>query len=272
MNEHNVTLTKNKQIAVFQFLSPQDEEKLIEFGPDHLAWDKMKDEEFFNSINQILSTGKVHGKNQLKRPPPDYDKIWFPTPENCQNLEILPSLQRKIYDKIRELLQRDTLDPQQNSGDRETFLKQFDWSKSALTAEQIQEMQKLLVEYYDIFAKHRFDVGYNIELNVKLTPAHDLSVYVQSPPTPIHLRDEILVELALMQNYGMVTLLPKSKYSSPIFAQRKSSGKLRILIDLRRVNHLLRNDYSNNNFPISNMTDANHHFAGKTLFTKLDCS
>ena len=105
-----------------------------------------------------------------------------------------------------------------------------------------------------------------------MTPAHDLPVYVQSPPTPIHLRDEILVELALMQYYGIVTLLPNSKYSVPIFAQLKSSGKLRILIDLRRVNHLLRNDYNNNNFPISNMTDAVHHFAGKTLFTKLDCS
>ena len=56
-----------------------------------------------------------------------------------------------------------------------------------------------------------FDVGYNTELKVKLTPAHDLPVYVQSVPTPIHLRDEILVELALMQFYGIVTLLPNSK-------------------------------------------------------------
>ena len=132
-------------------------------------------------------------------------------------------------------------------------------------------MQELIVEYNDIFAKHRFDVGYNTELRVKLTPAHDLPVYIQSQPTPIHLRDEILVELALMQYYGIVTLLPNSKYSIPIFAQRKSSGKLRILIDLRLVNHLLRNDYSNNNFPISNLTDAVQHFAGKTLFAKLDC-
>ena len=84
-------------------------------------------------------------------------------------------------------------------------------------------MQHLLIENYDIFAKHRFDVGYNTELKVKLTPAHDLPVYVQSLPTPIHLRDEILVELALMQKYGIITLLPNSKLSSPIFAQRKPS-------------------------------------------------
>ena len=125
---------------------------------------------------------------------------------------------------------------------------------------------------YDIFAKRRLDVGYNTELIVNLTPAHDLPVYVQSLPTPILFRDEVLLELALTQNYGIVTLLPHSKYSCPIFAQREPSGKLRILIDLRRVNHLLRNDYGDNSFPISNMTDAVHQFAEKTLFTKLDCS
>ena len=75
-----------------------------------------------------------------------------------------------------------------------------------------------------------------------------------------------------MQYYGIVTLLPNSKCSCPLFAQRKPSGKLRILIDLRRVNRLLRNYYTDNSFSISNMTDAVHHFAGKTLFTKLDCS
>ena len=94
MNKHNVTLTKIKRIAVSQFPSPQDEEELIEIGPDLLCLDRMKDEEFFNSINQILSTEKVHGKNQPKRPPPDYDKIWFPTPETCPIPENLPSLQK----------------------------------------------------------------------------------------------------------------------------------------------------------------------------------
>ena len=272
LNEQNVTLTKNKQIAVFQFFSPHDEEELIEIGPENLALDILKDGEIFNSINRIMSTRKVHGKNQPKRPPPDYDKIWFPRPETSTNPQNLPCLQRKSYDNITELQQRDTLGPQLNFEDRETFLQQFDWSRSALTAEQIQEMQDFLVEYNNIFAKHRFDVGYKTELKVKLTPEHDLLVYVQSPPTPIHLRDKILVELALMQYYGIVKLLPNSKYSGPIFAQSKSSRKLRILINLIRVNHLLRNDNSNNIFPISNMTDAVHHFAGKTLFTKLDCS
>ena len=75
-----------------------------------------------------------------------------------------------------------------------------------------------------------------------------------------------------MHYYGLITTLSHSKYSSPLFAHRKSSGNLRMLIDLRRINHSLKNDYNNSNFPISNMNDASNHFAGKSLFTKLDCS
>ena len=272
LNDHSITFPKNKQVAVFQFLSPQEEEKLIEIGPELLALDKMKNGEILHQINQLLRVRNNRGIRQPKRPLPEYDKIWFPTPETCQNPENLPPLQRKFFDNISELQQRDSPNPQSNEKDKETFLKQFDWSKSSLNADQIAETQHLLIEYYEIFAKHRLDVGYNTELKVKLTPAHDLPVYVQSPPTLIPLRDVILVELALMHYYGIVTLLPHSKYNSPIFAQRKPSRKLRILIDLRRVNHLLRNDFSDNNFTISKMTDAAHHFAGKTLFTKLDCS
>ena len=82
--------------------------------------------------------------------------------------------------------------------------------RHVLTQQEKTELEKLLVEYLDTFAKHRFDVGYNMEIKIKLTPAHNLPVYVQSPPTPIHLRDELLVELALMQYYNLVTTFPQS--------------------------------------------------------------
>ena len=67
-------------------------------------------------------------------------------------------------------------------------------------------MQNLLIEYHHIFAKHRFDVRNKTKLKVKLTPVYDLPKYVESPPTPIHLRDETLVELGLMQYCGIVIL------------------------------------------------------------------
>ena len=115
-----------------------------------------------------------------------------------------------------------------------------------------------------MFAKHGFDVGYNTE-KIKLTPERPLPVYVQGPPAPFHLRDEFLIELAWLQYLNIITTLSHSKNSCVIFVHRKPFGKLRILIDLRRVNHL-RHDYLNSNVPISNMTDATNHFAGKICF------
>ena len=67
-------------------------------------------------------------------------------------------------------------------------------------------------------------------------------------------------------------MLPFSKYASPIFAQRKPNGKLRLLVDLRKVNTLIVDDYTNNNHPVSTLSDAAQHLAGKSLFCKLNCS
>ena len=129
-----------------------------------------------------------------------------------------------------------------------------------------------MVKYHDISARHRLDLGINTEFKIKLTPKHDEPVYAQSLPTPTKLKDDLLVELALMQEYGKITTLPYRKYSSPIFAQRKPNGKLRILVNLRRINHLLRSDYNQHNHQVTTMADAAQHMAGKRYFCKLDCS
>ena len=128
------------------------------------------------------------------------------------------------------------------------------------------------MEFHDIFARHRFDIGINTEFKVQFTPLDNRPAYSQSLPAPINLKDDILVELALLHKYGIITTLPFSKYASPIFAQRKPNGKLRLLVDLRKINTLIADDYINNNHPVSSLTDAAQHMAGKNLFCKLDCS
>ena len=78
----------------------------------------------------------------------------------------------------------------------------------------------------------------------------------QSLPTPTNLKDDLLVGLALMREFGIITTLPHSKYSSPIFAQRKPNGNLRNLVDLRRINHPIKNDYGEHNHPVTTIADA----------------
>ena len=112
----------------------------------------------------------------------------------------------------------------------------------------------------------------NTEFKVKLTPKDDKVVYSQSLPMPIHLKEDLIVEVALMHKYGVITVLPFSKYASPIFAIRKPNGKLCLLVDLRKNNSLIADDYTNNNHPVSTLSDATQHLARKSLFGKLDCS
>ena len=89
---------------------------------------------------------------------------------------------------------------------------------------------------------------------------------------PIQLKEDLIVELAHMHKYGIITVLPFSKNASPKFAQRKPNGKLRLLKDLRKINTLIADDYTNINHPVSTLSDAAQHLEGKSLFCKLDCS
>ena len=135
-----------------------------------------------------------------------------------------------------------------------------------------QAIEDIPVECHDIFARHRMDIGMNTEFKVKLIFKDDRAVYSQSLPMPLHLKEDLIVELALMHKYGIITVLLFSKYASPIFAQRKPNGNLRLLVDLRKINSLIGDDYTNNNHPVSTLSDAAQHLAGKSLLCKLDFS
>ena len=113
------------------------------------------------------------------------------------------------------------------------FLSNFDWKDSMLQQHEIKQLEALLVQFHNIFARHRFDIGVNEEITAKLTPKDESPAYSQSLPTPVNLKEDILVELALLHKYGFITTLPFPKYASPIFAQKKPNGKLRLLVDLR---------------------------------------
>ena len=217
----------------------------------------------------------IHYINSLlKTPKPDQvnETYWFPTPQNPGNEKEHTPIQTLILNELRELEQLEKLNPLENTESRNQFLSNFDWTDSTLQRDAKQAVENLLVEFHDIFARHRFDIRINTDFKVQLTPLDNRPAYSQSLPAPINLKDDILVELALLDKYGIITTLPFSKYASPIFAQRKPNGKLRLLVDLRKINTLIADDYINNNHPVSTLTDAAQHMAGKNLFCKLDCS
>ena len=84
----------------------------------------------------------------------------------------------------------------------------------------------------------------------------------------IDLTEDLIVEVANVRNYGIITALPFLEYASPIFAQRKPNAKLRLLVDLRKTNTLTADDYTNNNHPVSTLSAQ--HFLGMSLFCELN--
>ena len=257
-------LKKGLHIANFSVLTPEQMKHVKPIDPVS-TWHLLNENEE-DAIYYVSSLLKANRNND------QYEQYWFPTPENPGDEDSHTPIQRRILQELRNLQEAEQLDPQNDEESRHKFLSNFDWKDSMLQQHEIKKIESLLVEYHDIFARHRFDIGMNEEFTVKLTPKDDSPAYSQSLPTPVNLKEDILVELALLHKYGIITTLPFSKYASPIFAQKKPNGKLRLLVDLRKINNLISDDYINNNHPVSTLTDAAQHMAGKKLFCKLDCS
>ena len=213
-------------------------------------------------INELLKFSDKASNNQ---------NFWFPTPNDPGDPNTHTPIQSRILREIKELEEIQNLNAT-NSEERKAFLKNFEWADTQLSADDQKYIEEILIEFNDIFARHRLDNGINHVFKIKLTSKTDEPVYSQSLPCPVNLKEDLTVELALMHYFGIITTLAFSKYASPIFAQRKPNGRLRLLVDLRKINNLISDDYINKNHPVSTLTDAAQHLAGKKLFCKLDCS
>ena len=258
------TLKRGSHIANFSVLTPEQLKYVKPIDPVttwHLLQDNPENAVYYAS--SLIKSPKTEDNSE---------NYWFPTPEQPGDPQTHTPIQQRILKELRNLQELEKLNPQDDLESRQQFLANFDWADSTLNPTEIAQIEELLVEFHDIFARHRFDIGMNEDFKVKLTPKDDSPAYSQSLPTPINLKEDILVELALLHRYGIITTLPFSKYASPIFAQKKPNGKLRLLVDLRKINNLISDDYINNNHPVSTLTDAAQHMAGKRLFCKLDCS
>ena len=261
--ESPYTINKNTQIAEFSVVTPEQTKFIKPVDTAILSMIPEGDPDLVTYLTELLRTNKPDQQNNT---------FWFPTPENPGNTEDHTPIQTRILTELCELQRREKLNPKDDTDSRTEFLKRFDCTDTLLTETEKQTVEDILVEYHDLFARHRLDVGMNTEFKVKLTTKDDKAVYSESLPMPIHLKEDLIVELALMHKNGIITVLPFSKYASPIFAQRKPNGKLRLLVDLRKLNTLIADDYAINNHPVSTLSDAAQDLAGNSLFCKLDCS
>ena len=135
------------------------------------------------------------------------NQLWFPTLETHSSSQPL-GVEKLIYDELMKFKQFEAIRPSENQKDRETFLNLFAWRNRVLTEADKKRTESLLVEFNEIFTRHRLDIGYTHKYSMKLTPDTDRPSYSKTQVTSIHLKDELLSDLALLQYYGVIAILP----------------------------------------------------------------
>ena len=241
-------------LANFTVLTPNQSKHLKPVAPEHSSIISQHPD---NAIAVIIQRFQDELTNTTR--------MWCLAPKTCRDPQTLNSLECRIYDAIVNLRQQEKLDPTTSYEQRQMFLSRFNWESSQLTTDEKAQVEHLLVKNHNTFARHRLDIGMNIEFKVRLTWKHDDPVYAKSLPTPTNLKDAILVKLASMQEFDVIPILPFSRSSPPIFAQRKHIGKFRLLLDLRRINHFIRHHYDEQIHPVKTIAHAVQLMAGKSL-------
>ena len=178
-------IKKHTQIAEFSVVTPQQSKHIKPVDMAILSMIPQGDLDLTAYLNELLRTNKPEQQN---------DTFWFPTPENPGKLEDHTPIQTRILKELNELKDKEKLNPQESTQSRTKILKRFDWTDTLLTKTEKHAIEDILVEYHDIFARHRMDIGMNTKFKVKLTRNNDKAVYSQSLPMPIHLKEDLIVE------------------------------------------------------------------------------
>ena len=157
-------IKKNTQIAEFSEVTPEQSKFTSLVDTAILSMDPEDDPDLTTYLSEFLKTNKPEQQNNT---------FWFPTPDNLGNIEDQTPIQTRILKELRELQQKEMLNPKDDADSRMEFLKRFDWTDTFLKETEKQAVEDILVGYIDIFARHRMDIGLNTEFKVRLTSKDD---------------------------------------------------------------------------------------------------
>ena len=137
-----ITIPRNSDIALFKFLTPQQAETLTPIDPPLFTLAKIRNpENFAQEINQLIIDEEINSHSQTPRPKSEYRKFWFPTPETCKNPEKLQGVEKRIHTELSKLQELDNIDPQTDKSYRDHFLQRFKRKDSVLNESQNNKLK-----------------------------------------------------------------------------------------------------------------------------------
>ena len=115
----DITIPKNSDIAFFKFLLPQQAGTLTSIDTQLLTLAKfINPDDFVKEINQLIIDEEFNSDSQPPRSKPECKNIWFPTPETCTYPEGLQGVEKRTQDELSKLQALDQIDPQTNQSYR----------------------------------------------------------------------------------------------------------------------------------------------------------
>ena len=83
---------------------------------------------------------------RTNKPEQQSNTFWFPTPKNPGNIEDHTPIQTRILEELRELQEKEKLNPKGDVESRMKNSKQFDWTDTLLTETKKHAVENILVE------------------------------------------------------------------------------------------------------------------------------
>ena len=159
--ESPYTINKNTQISNFSVVTPEQSKFIKPVYTALLSMIPESDPDLITNLTELLRTNKSAQQNNTFR---------FRTTKNPGNIKDQTPIQTRILKELRELQLKEKLNPKDDIESRMEFLKRFDWTDTLFTETEEQAVVDILVDYHDLFARHRMDIGMNTEFKVKLAP------------------------------------------------------------------------------------------------------
>ena len=253
----------NTQFAEFSVVTPEQAKFIKPMDLEILSIIPQGDPDLTIHLNELLRTIK---------PELQSNTLWFPTPKNTGKIEDDNPIQTRTLEEVCELKKKKNWIRKAKKIPKETFRKIWldqytanrkprtsSWKLSGWLPWLFCQTQSGFWDEHGIEGE-----SYPKRRQCCIQPK---STHV-IPPKRRSAR--WISPDAQVWSYYFFYLF--SKFASPIFAQRKPNENLRLLVDLSKMNILYADDYTKNNHPVSTLTDAAQHLAGKSLFCKVDCS
>ena len=165
------TIKKNTVVAEFHITTPNEAKNIKPLSTAAIKVLTENDsEQALEYVNELLKTTEK---------PETCEQFWFPTPAKAGDPSTDTPVQRRILRKIEELEEIRKLNPTTNQQDRQKFLENFKWDDSQLDDQDRKDIENILVEYHDIFARHRLDNGVNHDFKKTDTKKRPTSLHAK---------------------------------------------------------------------------------------------